>query len=103
MDVTVMTPLKTEEDLKDLVLTAIASAKSRLSEQAEIGALQIDHVLSSLSSVKTENAPKTSTVVPRFQRLADEFRNLKPEIAREHPRDTEAAVNMVLVRSAEIT
>ncbi len=96
MEVTVMTALKTEEDLKNLVLTAINSARTRLSEKPEIGALQIDEVLSSLAGVKTENAPKTSTLVPRYQRLAEDLRNLKVEISHEHPREVEAAVNLVL-------
>jgi predicted ATP-dependent endonuclease of OLD family len=95
MDITVMTPLKTEEDLKNLILTAINSARTKLSAQDEIGVLQIDDVLSGLSGVSTENAPKTSTIVPRYQRLAEEFRTLKTEISREHPRDVDAAVDLV--------
>ena len=56
----------------------------------------IDELLSGLSAVKTENAPKTSTVVPRYLRLSEELRAMKTEISREHPREVDAAVDLVL-------
>lgn len=96
MELTVMTPLKTEEDIKNLCITAIASAKSKLSGFDEIGALQIDELLSGLATVKTDGGPKTSTIVPRYQRLSEDLRAMKEEVSREHPRDIEAAVNLVL-------
>jgi hypothetical protein len=96
MELTVMTALKTEEDLKNLAITAIASAKTKLSGFTEIGAMQIDELLSGLAAVKTENAPKTSTLVPRYLRLSEELRSMKEEISREHPREVDAAVNKVL-------
>ncbi len=96
MDLTVMTPLKTEEDLKNLAITAIDTAKKKVAGSAEVGAMQIDEVLSGLSGVKTENAPKTSTVVPRYLRLSEELRALKAEISHEHPREVDAAVDLVL-------
>src|SRR5207302_148096 len=95
MEITVMTPLKTEEDLKNSILTAITSARTKLSSQEKIDDLQIDDVLSGLG-VSIENAPKTSTIVPRYQRLAEDFRSLKGEVSREHPRDVDAAVDLVL-------
>lgn len=96
MDLTVMTPLKTEEDLKNLAITAIDTAKKKVAGSAEVGAMQIDEVLSGLSGVKTENAPKTSTVVPRYLRLSEELRAMKAEISHEHPREVDAAVDLVL-------
>ena len=95
MDLTVMTAMKTEEDLKNLAITAISSAKSKLAGFEELGTMQIDELLSGLGTVKIDNAPKTSSIVPRYQRLAEELRMMKEEISREHPRDVDAAVNMV--------
>ncbi len=81
MELMVMTALKTEEDLKNLAVTAIASAKTKLSGFDEIGAVQIDELLSGLATVKTDNAPKTSTIVPRYLRLSEELRAMKEEIS----------------------
>jgi hypothetical protein len=96
MELAVMPPLKTEEDLKNLAIAAIASAKNKLAGFGEIGAVQIDELLSALAAVKTDNAPKTSSIVPRYLRLSDELRAMKDEISREHPREVQAAVNLVL-------
>jgi len=96
MDLTVINALKTEEGLKDLAITAIATAKNKVTEFDEVGTKQIDELLSGLATVKTENAPKTSSIVPRYQRLSDELAGLKQEISRKHPNEVEAAVNVVL-------
>lgn len=91
-----MTAMKSEEALKELAITAIASAKNKVSKFEEIGSPQIDELLSGLGAVKTDAAPKTSSIVPRYQRLSDELRVLNEEITREHPNDIDAAVNLVL-------
>ncbi|MFZ0681045.1 AAA family ATPase [Candidatus Binatus sp.] len=95
-DLTAMTALKTEEDLKNLALAAIGSAKTKVSGFNEIGPLQLDELISAFGAVKTDNAPKTSTVVPRYLRLSEELEKVKSEISREHPREVESAVNLVL-------
>jgi predicted ATP-dependent endonuclease of OLD family len=96
MDLAVMTALKSEEDLKNLAIAAIAAAKVKVSGYAQVGAVQIDELLSGLATVKTDNTPKTSTIVPRYLRLSEELRGMKEEISREHPREVDAAINLVL-------
>ena len=96
MDLTVTTALKSEEDLKNLAIAAIASAKAKVAECVRVDELEIDELLSGLATVKTENAPKTSTIVPRYLRLSEELRSMKEEISYEHPREVEDAVNLVL-------
>lgn len=96
MDLAVMTALKSEEDLKNLAIAAIAAAKAKMSGYAQVGAVQIDELLSGLATVKTDNTPKTSTIVPRYLRLSEELRGMKEEISREHPREVDAAINLVL-------
>jgi predicted ATP-dependent endonuclease of OLD family len=96
MDLAAMTALKSEEDLKNLAIAAIAAANAKVSGYAEVGAGEIDEVLSVLGTVKTENAPKTSTIVPRYLRLSEELRGMKEEISREHPREVDAAIDLVL-------
>jgi hypothetical protein len=46
--------------------------------------------------VKTEGAPKTSTIVPRHKQAAEEIRSLRQEITRVHPRDVDAAIDLVI-------
>jgi predicted ATP-dependent endonuclease of OLD family len=96
MDLVVMTALKSEEDLKNLAIAAIAAAKAKVSRYAQVGVVQIDELLSGLGTVKTDNTPKTSTIVPRYLRLSEELRGMKEEISREHPREVDAAINLVL-------
>lgn len=96
IDLKAMAALKTEEDLKNLAVAAIASARTKSSGYAEIGMVQIDDLLSGLAPVKTESAPKTSTIVPRYLRLSEDLRTMKAEISREHPREVDTAVNLVL-------
>lgn len=95
MDLTVMTPLKSEEDLKTQVLTAITAAKAKVSQQTQVAAEQLDNVLSALATVKMENPAKTSTIVPRFLRISDDVQSFQKEISHEHPRDIEAAIAVV--------
>lgn len=98
MDLTVMTPLKTEEDLKGLSLTVISSAKTKVSGSTAVGAVQIDELVSLLATVKTDNAPKTSSLVPRYNRLSEDLQAMKSTISLEHPREVVAAVDLVLER-----
>ncbi len=65
---------------------AIASAKTKLTGFAEIGAMQIDELLSGLGAVKTDNTPKTSTLVPRYLRLSPNWSPL-PIAIIDIPRD----------------
>lgn len=96
MDLAAMSALKSEEDLKNLAITAIAAANTKVFGYAQVGTVQIDELLSGLGTVKTENTPKTSTIVPRYLRLSEDLRALKQEISHEHPRDVDAAVDLVL-------
>lgn len=96
MELTQTPALKTEEDLKTTAIAAVASGKSKVAAYEEVADTQIDELLSALSTVKTDGAPKTSSIVPRFLRLTDELMELKREISREHPRDVDAAVKLVL-------
>lgn len=52
--------------------------------------------LTTLQGVKADFAPKTSTIVPRYARACDTVVALKDEISREHPRDVDAAVDLVI-------
>jgi hypothetical protein len=95
-DLTTMNALKSEEDLKTQIITAIGATRSLLSEPEQIGGEQLQSLISILRKVKIDNAPKTSTISPRFQRLQDDMSAFESEISRSHPRAVKSAVSLVL-------
>ena len=91
-----LSTLKGDEQLKPELLKAVGSAKSIIAGRNEIGAEQIQKMLSSLKAVKLEEAPKSSTLVPRYQRISDDLAGFKDEISHVHPKDVSEATNLVL-------
>lgn len=91
-----MTALKTEEDMKAQMLTALRSARKKVADSDDVAAEQLDGVLTSLTAPKLENAPKTSTIFPRYSRLTEEIQGMKQDVSRVHPRDVDAAVDLVI-------
>ena len=53
-------------------------------------------MLATLDGVRTEAAPKTSAAVPRYKQASEDIRAVHAEISRAHPRDVDAAVDLVL-------
>jgi len=91
-----MTALKTEEDLKKLLMSSLQTARESIPANAEVEAKVLESILVTLEGVKTDGAPKTSTVVPRHRQASDDIRALHEEVSRVHPRDIDAAVDLVL-------
>jgi hypothetical protein len=96
MEVATLSALKSEEELKNQFLAAIATAKTDVSAHEQIGVKQLDALLATLETVKVEEGKKTSTLVPRFQRLAEDVRGLQAEISHVHPRDVKEAKTLAL-------
>ena len=90
-----LTPLKTEEDLKGLLESSVRSAIEAL-PPGELGREELASVLATLDGVRTEAAPKTSAAVPRYKQASEDIRAVHAEISRAHPRDVDAAVDLVL-------
>ena len=90
-----LTPLKTEEDLKGLLESSVRSAIEAL-PPGELGREELASVLATLDGVRTEAAPKTSAAVPRYKQVSEDIRAVHAEISRAHPRDVDAAVDLVL-------
>jgi AAA ATPase domain len=90
-----MSALRSEEDMKSQILTAVASAQKKVADSENVGAEQLDDVLTSLTAPKLENPPKTSTIVPRYNRLSEAVQAMKQEVTRVHPREIDAAVDLV--------
>jgi hypothetical protein len=95
-DLTAMSPLKSEEDLKANFLSAIASAKVEMNSKATVGSTELVEVASILEAVKTDGAPKTSSILPRYLRVVEDLSAFREEVSRDHPRDVDAAVNLAL-------
>jgi len=91
-----MTALKSEGDLKTLLVASIGTARGCLPANEQVQAEDLDKVSAALEGVKTDSAPRTSTIVPRHRRACEEIRALRQQISRVHPRDVDAAVDLVL-------
>jgi energy-coupling factor transporter ATP-binding protein EcfA2 len=96
MELATLTPLKSEEDLKNQVLVSISGAKNSVSGLEQVDGAQLENLLSTLVDIPSDETRKTSTLVPRYQRLRDDVRSLKAEISHVHPRDVDAATDLVL-------
>lgn len=96
MELTTLSPLKSEEELKTQMLTSIATAKNSVAGLEQVDASQLDNLFKSLMDIPGDEAKKTSTLVPRYQRLRDDVRGLTTEISHAHPRDVDAATDLVL-------
>jgi predicted ATP-dependent endonuclease of OLD family len=95
-ELTGLSTLKGDEGLKPEMLEAVKSAKTALIDAREIGVSQFDHVLSALRTVKVDDAPKSSTLVPRYLRISEEVTMMREEISHKHPNDIEEAIQLVL-------
>lgn len=95
-DLAKLAPLKTEEDLKNLLVASIKTADKCLPTDKQVEAEGLDRVTAALEGVKTDTAPKTSSIVPRHRRACEEISALREEISRAHPRDVDTAVDLVL-------
>jgi hypothetical protein len=93
-DITAMTPLKTEEDLKKLLASSLQTAIDSLTA-ADLGPEDLTSALSILEGVRTDSAPKTSAIVPRYEQVCEHIRALGGELSRAHPREVDAAVDLV--------
>ena len=91
-----LSTLKGDESLKPEMLQAVGSGKTAFVDAGEIGAQQLNRALALLAGVKLDDAPKSSTLVPRYQRISEEIRDLLGEISHKHPNQVQEAVDLVL-------
>jgi predicted ATP-dependent endonuclease of OLD family len=91
-------PLKSEDDLKQEILSTLASAQSDLSSisQEILQLSMLRDILNSLEAVKISDSPKRSIIVPRFGSLIDELKDILKRIDKPHPNEVEEAKNIVL-------
>jgi len=94
-EVSAMSPMKTEEGLKAQLLATLRTGCEALPASGAVSAPVLSGILSTLQTMKTDSAPKTSTIVPRYTRVCDSIEAMKAEISRAHPRDIDAAVSLV--------
>jgi hypothetical protein len=92
-DIESLAPMKTEEELKRLLVSALRTATDTL--PADLGKKALDAVVAVVDAVKTEGAPKTSVITPRYKQACGEVRALILEVSRMHPRDVAEAVDLV--------
>ena len=79
-DIATMTPLKTEEDLSKLLVSSIRTTIESL-PAGDLGADELAAASATLEGVKTDAAPKTSSIVPRHRQAADDIKSLHVEVS----------------------
>ena len=94
-DITTLTPLKTEEDLTRSLVGSVRTAISAVPDRAQLSADELQSVFSALDAVKTEGAPKTSSIVPRHQQAADDVKAFLAQLSRPHPNEVDDALDLV--------
>jgi hypothetical protein len=87
--------MKTEEDLKKAILSVLRTVASSL-PTTDVGREAIVAALDALEAVKTDGAPKSSTIVPRYTQAVNAHVTLREEVSRVHPRDVDGAVDLVV-------
>jgi ABC-type cobalamin/Fe3+-siderophores transport system ATPase subunit len=96
-------PLAIEVELKTQILSAVASAKEKITQHREIATQQLDEVTRTLATIKTDAPADTSTLVPRFQRLSKDVAALKKELTHAHPREKKEAIDLVVSKMPKFT
>jgi energy-coupling factor transporter ATP-binding protein EcfA2 len=95
-EITSLKPLKTEQELTMSILDAIDTAEGALPEAGECDVNTVTEVHNVLLGINLEGGPKTSSIVPRFQRLQEEVEEHHSSISKPHPRDAEDVKKFVL-------
>lgn len=94
-DISSMEPLKSELDLVQAILRAIEYARSAVQEGSECDLEALASIHDAMSGVDLDSAPKTSSIVPRFQRLREEVAAHHSTLSMPHPRESEAVKALV--------
>lgn len=95
-DIASIEPMKTEQELRSSILDAIATAKNALPEGGKCDLEAVSQVHATISSLNLEGAPKTSSIVPRYQRLDEEVGVHHSDLSKPHPRDSEEVKDLIL-------
>lgn len=95
-DIASMQPMKTEQELTSSILDAIATARGVLPDAGECDLGAVTKAREALSALDLNVAPKTSSIVPRFQRLQEDVEAHRSNLAKPHPRDSRDVKTLIL-------
>jgi len=88
--------LKGEEDIKQMLISALQTAKKSIQPLVEVGEQQINSLVATLSTVKTDNAPKSGEVVPYYSTILDQFGLFLKDVTKTHPNESEEFKDLVI-------
>lgn len=94
-EITAATPMKTEEAITQAIKQALQQAKGSLPE-GECTTDQVQAAQQTLDVVKTDGAPKGSSIVPRFNRAVAELKSIGERLSKPHPDDSDDARDAVV-------
>jgi len=95
-DIASIEPMKTEQELTSSILDGIAIAQGALPGASECDLEGVEQVREALSTLNLDGAPKTSSIVPRFQRLREAVEAHHSNLSKPHPRDAEGVKTLIL-------
>ena len=95
-DIASISAMRTEQELVANIVEAISSALDDLSNVEDCDLDVVSQVREILLGVKIEGAPKTSSIIPRFQRLCEEIEELYANLSMPHPRDSAQTKALIL-------
>lgn len=97
-DISAIEAMKTETRYQVSILECLSSAQDLLSLESTIDSEGLEKILEVLEAVDTKDAPKTGSVVPRFQEASDNLQELLEGISRPHPRDLDGVADLIISR-----
>lgn len=95
-DIASIEPMKTEQELRSRILNAITTANGALPEGNECDLAAVRQVHATISGLNLDGAPKTSSIVPRYQRLNKEVQAHHSDLSKPHPRDSQEVKDLIL-------
>lgn len=95
-EINVLTAGKTEENLKGEILSALDTAVNEAEAAYDnVDAVMLEKIKARLDAVDTQNAPKRSTVVPRFGQVLDAIAEMLASITKPDPAEYEEVRTLV--------
>lgn len=88
---------KTEEHIKAQILVVLDSASREVTKSPQqVNAASLRSWLTTLKGVDTSDAPKRSTIAPRFARTIEAVNEVYEQITKPHPQEIKEARTLVL-------
>jgi energy-coupling factor transporter ATP-binding protein EcfA2 len=97
-DVSGLTPLKSETDLKEEILRTLKQCESQLNARETVDSQLIEDINGRIAPFQSDTAAKTSVLVPRLGQLLGAISELQDQISRPRADSVQEARKLILAR-----